>query len=242
MTGTDVAKEASAMVLLDDNFATIVNAVREGRRIYRNILRFIAYSITANLGTLVATVVAPLIGLPLPLLPTQILWLNLLCDSLPGLALAAEPAERDIMERPPADLNEGVFAGGRGAYMARHGLLIGAVALVFQAWAMGAGLPWRTMVFTFLVTSRMAVALSVRSDRRTLVEIGPFSNRPLTGAVLVTFLLQLAVVYLPPLCALFGTEPLTWRELAVTFAAGGIVQAAGEGEKFIRRLLRRERS
>ncbi len=241
ITGTDVAKEASAMVLLDDNFATIVNAVREGRRIYRNILRFITYSITSNLGTLTATVVAPLIGLPLPLLPAQILWLNLLCDSLPGLALAVEPAERDVMERPPADPSERVFAGGRGAYMARHGLLIGVVALGFQALAMGAGLPWRTMVFTFLVTSRMAVALSVRSDRQTLAEIGPFSNRPLAGAVFATFLLQLAVVYLPPLRALFGTVPLTWRELAVAFAVGGIVQAAGEGEKLIRRAFQGKR-
>ncbi len=241
MTGTDVAKEASAMVLLDDNFATIVNAVREGRRIYRNILRFITYSITSNLGTLAATVVAPLVGLQLPLYPAQILWLNLLCDSLPGLALAAEPAERDVMERPPADPTEPVFAGGRGGYVVRHGLLIGAVALGFQAWAMGAGLPWRTMVFTFLVTSRMAVALSVRSDRQTLAEIGPFSNRPLAGAVLATFLLQLAVVYLPPLSNLFGTEPLTWRELVLTFAVGGIVQTAGEGEKLIRRVFQRTR-
>ncbi|AAR35056.1 cation-translocating P-type ATPase [Geobacter sulfurreducens] len=216
ITGTDVSKEASAMVLLDDNFATIVRAVREGRRIYANILKFITYSITSNIGTLVAITLAPFFGLPLPLLPIQILWLNLLCDSLPGLALAGEPAERDVMSRPPVDPKEGVFAGGRGYYAAGYGLVIGAAALAFQAIALRMRLPWQTMVFTFLVLNRMAVVLAVRSDRTSLLRIGIMSNRPLVGAIVITFCLQLAVVFTPALNPLFHTEPLSVRALVAT--------------------------
>lgn len=216
ITGTDVSKEAAAMVLLDDNFATIVRAVREGRRIYANILKFITYSITSNIGTLVAITLAPFFGLPLPLLPIQILWLNLLCDSLPGLALAGEPAERDVMSRPPVDPKEGVFAGGRGYYAAGYGLVIGSAALAFQAAALRLGLPWQTMVFTFLVLNRMAVVLAVRSDRTSLLRIGIMSNRPLVGAIVITFCLQLAVVFAPALNPLFHTEPLSAPALAAT--------------------------
>ncbi|KIE42355.1 cation-translocating P-type ATPase [Geobacter anodireducens] len=216
ITGTDVSKEAAAMVLLDDNFASIVRAVREGRRIYANILKFITYSITSNIGTLVAITLAPFWGLPLPLLPIQILWLNLLCDSLPGLALAGEPAERDVMSRPPVDPKEGIFAGGRGYYAAGYGLVIGAAALAFQAAALRMGLPWQTMVFTFLVLNRMAVVLAVRSDRTSLLRIGIMSNRPLVGAIAITFCLQLAVVFVPTLNPLFHTEPLSAPALAAT--------------------------
>ena len=239
MTGTDVAREASAMVLLDDNFATIVSAVQEGRRIYRNILRFIGYSITSNLGTLTATVAAPLFGLPLPLLPTQILWLNLLCDSLPGLALASEPAEKDILAQPPISPSEGVFASGRGSYMIRHGMLFGGITIIFQSVTLAAGLPWQTMVFTFLVAGRMAVALSGRSRRHTLAEIGPFGNRSLTVAIVITLLLQSAVIYLPPFHRVFATVPLTIGQLAMVVGASMIVLVVGEGEKVVLRIVRR---
>ncbi|WP_298439142.1 cation-translocating P-type ATPase [Geobacter sp.] len=239
VTGTDVAKEASAMVLLDDNFATIVKAVREGRRIYANILRFITYSITSNTGTLVAITLAPFFGLPLPLLPLQILWLNLLCDSLPGLALAGEPAGRGIMNRPPVKPSEGIFAGGRGLYVAGHGLLIGAVALALQAYALRRGLPWQTMVFTFLVVNRLAVAQAVRSDRDSLFRIGIFSNLPLAGAMLITLLLQLAVVYVPPLSAVFSTTPLPFGPLLFTLVLAGGMLAMSEMQKLVLRLRQR---
>ncbi|HEX5773724.1 MAG TPA: cation-translocating P-type ATPase, partial [Geomobilimonas sp.] len=239
ITGTDVAKEASAMILLDDNFATIVKAVREGRRIYANILKFIIYSITSNTGTLVAICCAPLIGLPLPLLPIQILWLNLLCDSLPGLALAAEPAEPDVMERPPVKPDEGVFAGGRGWFIAGFGIQIGIVALLLQHYAFAAGMAWQTMVFTFLVANRMAVAFIVRSGRQSLFRIGLFSNRLLVVAVLFTLVLQLAAVYLPLFNHLFTTVPLAPLELAVTLALAAGMLAVGEGEKYLFRLFRR---
>ena len=236
ITGTDVSKEASAMILLDDNFATIVKAVREGRRIYANILKFITYSITSNAGTLVAICLAPFFGLPLPLLPIQILWLNLLCDSLPGLALAGEPAERGVMAQPPVDPAEGIFAGGRGLYIACFGLLIGAVALALQGYALRRGLPWQTMVFTFLVLNRMAVALAVRSPADSLLKVGMFSNRPLVAAILVTFLLQLTVVYVPVLNPLFSTEPLGGDALILTLALAGGMLVVSEVQKLVVRM------
>lgn len=239
ITGTDVSKEASAMILLDDNFATIIKAVREGRRIYANILKFIIYSITSNAGTLVAITLAPFFGLPLPLLPIQILWLNLLTDSLPGLALAAERAEHDVMNRPPVDPQEGIFSGGRGYYVVGFGILIGAVALAFQAFALRRGLPWQTMVFTFLVLNRMAVALAVRSDRQSLFQIGLLSNRPLCGAIVITFLLQLVVVYTPLLNPIFSTAPLSGEALALTVGLALGMILVSEIHKAIKRLVRR---
>jgi len=239
ITGTDVAKEASAMILLDDNFATIVKAVREGRRIYANILKFIIYSITGNAGTLVAITLAPFFGLALPLLPIQILWLNLLTDSLPGLALATEPAEQDIMKRPPVDPQEGIFSGGRGYYVVGFGFLIGAIALALQAFALGRGLPWQTMVFTFLVLNRMAVALAVRSAHQSLFRIGLFSNRPLCGAILATFLLQLAVVYTPLLNPVFSTVPLSAEALALTVGLAVGMVLVSELHKIIKGMVRR---
>lgn len=239
ITGTDVSKEASAMILLDDNFATIVKAVREGRRIYANILKFIIYSITCNAGTLVAITLAPFFGLPLPLLPIQILWLNLLCDSLPGLALAGEPAERDVMKRPPIDPQEGIFSGGRGYYVVGFGILIGAIALAFQAFALRRELPWQTMVFTFLVLNRMAVALAVRSDRQSLFRIGLLSNRPLCGAIVITFFLQLVVVYTPVLNPIFSTTPLSGEALALTAGLALGMILVSELHKAIKRMVRR---
>jgi Ca2+-transporting ATPase len=236
ITGTGVAKEASSMILLDDNFATIVRAVKEGRRIYDNILRFIKYSMTSNAGTLWAIFLAPFFGLPLPLLPIQILWMNLLTDSLPGLSLTAEPAERNIMSRPPRHPEEGVFSSGRGFFIIKFGLVIGISALLFQAFAIKEGMPWQTMVFTALVIGRMAVAMSVRSDYDSIFKVGLFSNRPLFGAVVLTVALQLAVVYMPFLNPIFNTEPLTLNELLLTLALSSVVFIGVELEKFIKRL------
>jgi Ca2+-transporting ATPase len=239
VTGTDVAREASSMVLLDDDFSTIVRAVREGRRIYANILRYITYSVTCNAGTLWLIVLAPFLALPLPLLPVQILWLNLLCDGLPGLALTAEETSPGVMDRPPVDPEEGVFSGGRGAYMLRYGLLLGASALLLEGYALREGRPFGTLVFTYLIFSRMAVALAVRSRSRSLFRMGILSNRPLAGAVLLTVVLQSAVVYVPFLNRLFSTEPLTAAEYAALLAAAAAVFAVFEAEKGYRRLARR---
>ncbi len=236
ITGTDVAKESSSMILLDDNFATIVKAVKEGRRIYDNILKFIKYSMTSNAGTLWAIFLAPFFGLPLPLIPIQILWMNLLTDSLPGLSLTAEPPDRRIMNRPPRNPDEGVFAGDRGLYIIKFGLIIGIAALFFQAYTLSNNYPWQTMIFTGLVIGRMAVVMAVRSENDSLLKIGVFSNKPLLGAVLLTFALQMAVVYVPFLNPVFNTQPLTFNELALTLAFSSIVFFAIEIEKLYRRI------
>jgi Ca2+-transporting ATPase len=235
ITGTGVSKEASSMILLDDNFATIVRAVKEGRRIYDNILRFIKYSMTSNAGTLWAIFLAPFFGLPLPLVPIQILWMNLLTDSLPGLALTAEPPERNIMSRPPRHPEEGVFSQGRGFFIIKFGLIIGISALLFQAFAIKEGMPWQTMVFTALVIGRMAVVMSVRSEEDSIFRIGFFSNRPLLGAIVLTIALQMAVVYMPFLNPVFNTQPLTLNELLLTLALSSVVFFAVEIEKLIKR-------
>ncbi len=236
ITGTDVAKEASAMILLDDNFATIVHAVREGRRIFANIVRFITYSITCNIGALVAITAAPLMGLPLPLQPTQILWLNLLTDSLPGLALAVEPAEPDVMARPPIEPGEGIFARGRGWEVVWLGCFIGAVALLLQVYLLRAGTHWQTILFTFFVVSRLAVATAHRSSRASILSLGLFSNRPLVGAVAVVVCAQLAAIYLPGLQMVFKTDPLNWQELALTGVAAFGIFLAIETRKLFGRL------
>ncbi|MEW5705251.1 MAG: cation-translocating P-type ATPase [Actinomycetota bacterium] len=236
ITGTDVAKEASDMILLDDNFATIVRAVKEGRRIYDNILKFIKYSLTSNAGTIWVIFLAPFLGLPLPMLPIQILWMNLLCDSLPGLALTSEPEEKDIMNRPPRPYNEGVFAPGRGRFILVFGFLVGVTALALQAFTLNAGMAWQTMVFTSLVLGRMAVAMAVRSERDSLLRIGIFSNKPLIGAVLLTFALQMTVVYIPALNTIFKTQPLGIKELIITLSVSTVALIAVELEKlFLRR-------
>ncbi len=158
--GTDVAREASSLVLLDDNFATIVSAVREGRRIFDNIRKFIRYALTGNSGEIWVLFLAPLLGMPVPLLPIQILWVNLVTDGLPGLALAAEPAERGVMQRPPRPPRESVFAHGLWQHALLVGLLIGALCLGVQAWALAgdggdaAKTHWQTMVFTVLTLPR----------------------------------------------------------------------------------------
>ncbi|MDP2156564.1 MAG: cation-translocating P-type ATPase, partial [Nitrospirota bacterium] len=242
ITGTGVAKEASSMILLDDNFATIVRAIKEGRRIYDNILRFVNYSMTSNAGTLWAIFLAPFFGLPLPLVPIQILWMNLLTDSLPGLALTAEPAERNIMGRPPRHPEEGVFSNGRGLFIIKFGLVIGISALLFQAFAVKEGMPWQTMVFTALVIGRMAVVMSVRSEKDSIFTIGFFSNRPLLGAIVLTVALQMAVVYMPFLNPIFNTQPLTLNELLLTLALSSVVFIAVEIEKIIKRRSNRQKA
>src|SRR5690606_9022230 len=196
--GTDVAREAAGLVLLDDNFATIVAAVREGRRIFDNIRKFIRYTMTSNSGEIWVLFLAPLLGLPIPLLPIHILWINLVTDGLPGLALAAEPAERGVMQRPPRPPRGGVFAHGLWQHALWVGLLIGGLCLGVQAWALSGGnTHWQTMVFTTLTITQMAHVLAIRSESESLWRLGLFSNLPLLGAVLLTLCLQLATIYVP---------------------------------------------
>jgi Ca2+-transporting ATPase len=234
--GTDVAREASSLVLLDDNFATIVGAVREGRRIYDNIRKFVRYAMTGNSGEIWTIFLAPLVGLPIPLLPIHILWVNLVTDGLPGLALAAEPAEPGVMQRPPRPPQESLFAHGMWQHILGVGLLIGGLCLGLQAWALSTGhAHWQTMVFTVLTLSQMAHVLAIRSETQPLWRLGLGSNKPLLAAVLLTLALQLATIYVPWLNPVFKTQPLSAAELALCLAAAALVWAVVEVEKAWRR-------
>ncbi len=234
--GTDVAREASSLVLLDDNFATIVAAVKEGRRIYDNIRKFVRYTMTSNSGEIWTIFLAPLLLLPIPLLPIHILWVNLVTDGLPGLALAAEPAERGIMRRPPRAPTESMFAGGMWQHILFIGLLIGGLCLGVQAWAISTGhAHWQTMVFTVLTLAQMAHVLAIRSESEPLWRLGLGTNRPLLYAVLLTFALQMATIYVPWLNPIFKTQPLSLAELAICLGAALVVFLAVELEKAWRR-------
>jgi Ca2+-transporting ATPase len=234
ITGTDVSKEASHMILLDDNFATIVKAVREGRRIYDNIRKFIRYAMTTNSGEIWTIFLAPFFGLPIPLLPIHILWINLVTDGLPGLALAAEPEEKEIMRRPPRHPAESIFAHGMAVSIIWVGFLIGCVSLFSQAMAISSGSPkWQTIVFTVLCLSQMSQVLAIRSEKESLFKIGLLSNKLLLGAVLLTFLLQMAVVYVPPLQEIFKTTPLSAAELAICIGLSSLVFFAIEINKWV---------
>lgn len=232
--GTDVAREASHMVLLDDNFATIVHAVRAGRRIFDNIRKFIKYTMTSNSGEIWTIFLALFLGLPVPLLPIHILWINLVTDGLPGLALAVEPEERGVMKRPPRSPRESIFAHGMWQHILWVGLLMGGVSLVTQAWAYHTGSAhWQSMVFTVLTLSQLGHALAVRTESASLFRVGLLSNRWLLGAVVLTVGLQLATLYVPVLNAVFKTQPLDGAELALCLALSTVVFWAVEIEKWL---------
>jgi Ca2+-transporting ATPase len=232
--GTDVAREAAAMILLDDDFATIVTAVREGRRIYDNIRRFVRYELSTNAGEVWTLVLAPFFGLPLPLLPLHILWMNLVTDGLPGLALTAEPPEEGVMSRPPRPRAESIFAHGLWQHAVWVGLFMAALALATQAWSIYIGdSHWRSMTFTVLTLSQLAHVLAIRSERESLFRQGLRSNLPLCGAVAVTVVLQMAALYAPPLTRVFRTAALSARELAACFAIASLVFVAVEIEKWM---------
>ncbi len=233
ITGTDVSKEAAHMILLDDNFSTIVKAVREGRRIYDNILKFIKYLMTTNSGELWTLLLGPMLGLPVALLPIHILWINLVSDGLPAISLSFEKAEKNIMNRPPRPPQQTVFANGRGLHMIWVGMLMAGIALAAQGWAINNGLHWQTIVFNVLCLCQMGHVLAIRSEYQSLFSIGIFSNKPLIGAVLVAFLLQFAITYIPFLQPIFRTESLSLYEFLIVGAASSIVFFAVEIEKAI---------
>ena len=216
ITGTEVSKEAADMVLLDDNFATIVNAVEEGRLVYANIRRFVKYILGSNVGELITIASAPLLGLVgVPLTPLQILWMNLVTDGVPALALALEPGEKGLMQRAPAEPGESIFARGIGSYILRIGVVFALIVIGLMLYAANqAGDDWKTMVFTTLCLAQMGHALSARSDL-PLAQVAPFSNPWLLWAVVLTTGLQMLLLYVPALAKFFGTAPLGGQELLV---------------------------
>lgn len=235
INGTDVSKEAAHMILLDDNFATIVKAVKEGRRIYDNIRKFVKYIMTCNGAEIWTIFLAPLIGLPMPLLPIHILWINLVTDGLPGIALAGEKAEHNIMNRPPRKNSESLFADGIAYHIIWVGLLMAGITLGVQAWAINQELDhWQTMVFTVLSLTQLGHVMAIRSDHEFLFNKGLFSNVPLLGAVLLTCGLQLLVIYLPLANEIFKTQPLSIRELMICVGASALLFHAVELEKWVK--------
>ncbi len=220
LSGTDVTKEASAMVIQDDNFSTIVAAVEEGRNIYDNIRKFIRYLLGCNIGEVMTMFFAALLRFPLPLLPLQILWINLVTDGLPALALGVEPPEPGIMERAPRQPNESVFSRGLTGQIVGRGFQISLCTLLafLVAVHIGGGDLFfaRTMAFTTLVMLQLVYVFECRSEAMAQVKIG--GNLYLVGAVLVSILLQLSVLYIPALRTVFQTVPLVWSHWGVVLA------------------------
>ncbi len=211
IAGTDVTKEASDMILTDDNFASIIKAVEEGRKIYQNIRKFIHYLISCNLGEIVAIAGAILFGLPSPLIPIQILWVNLVTDGLPALALGVEPIEKGIMQRPPRDPSAGIFSGKMGFNIFSQGIFIGLLTLVaFLYGRANFNLETaRTMAFATLSFSQLSQSLNSRSEEYSILHLGLFSNLYLIIAVIISGILQWVVITTKPLQNIFYTVQLT---------------------------------
>ncbi len=247
ITGTDVSKEASDMVLLDDNFATIVAATKEGRVVYTNIRRFIKYILGSNIGEVITIASAPLLGLGgVPLTPLQILWMNLVTDGLPALALAVEPPEPDVMKRPPFSPRENIFAQGLGSYIIRIGIIFAVITIILMEWAynhthaagyQGDRDAWMTMVFTTLCLAQMGHAIAIRSNNQLTIEMNPFSNPYVLISVVLTSILQLMLVYVPPLRAFFGTHFLSLNELGICLGFSALMFVWIEGEKIFFRFM-----
>ncbi len=237
IAGTDVTKEAADMVITDDNYASIVQAVAEGRVIYDNIRKFLRYLLATNTGEITTMFVAVLLGLPLPLLAIQILWVNLVTDGLPALGLGVEPAERNVMQRPPRPPRETVFAGGLWQHILWVGALMAAGSLAVFHWGLQSfDLDTaRTLTFLTLATAQLAHVLAIRSERESLFTQGLFSNTYLALAVAAAFALQLAVIYLPFLQGPFRTISLSPLQLALSITVASSVFWAVEFEKLLRR-------
>lgn len=217
ISGTDVAKEAADIILLDDNFTSIVAAIKAGRQVYDNILKLISYLLTTNSSEVLILLLGPLLGMPIAFLPIHILWINLISDGLPAISLSFEPAEKDLMTRPPRPLNENIFSGRRGLHMVWVGILMAGIALFLQSWAYKNGLAWQTIVFNVTCLSQMGNAISIRSST-SIFKIDFFSNRIMILSVLLVLILQLVITYTPVFQSIFHTQPLTVNEFWIVGA------------------------
>lgn len=234
ITGTDVSKEAADMVLQDDNFATIVAAIEEGRIIYDNLRKFIKFSVAGNLGKILAMLIAPLLGMPLALLPIQMLWLNLLTDGLLGFGLGLEQAEKNVMRRQPTAPDKSILGGAILLQIVWMGGLIATISMLLSGWywfQQGPDGSWQTVLFTSLATAQIFQALGIRSSQDSLWQMGLFSNRVLLGMIVSVIFLQLIVVYIPWLGLLFHTHPLGAGDLALIVGANLLILMVAESLK-----------
>jgi Ca2+-transporting ATPase len=237
-TGTEVSREAADLVLADDNFASIVAAVREGRGIFDNIRKTLVYLLVGNTGELAVMLGAAVVGLPLPLLPVHLLWINLVTDGLPALALAMDPAAADVMQRPPRAPDEPMLGRREWLATAVMGLLEGGLVLAVFAWALSArDLAWaRGTAFTTLVFCELFRSFAARSRTRLLWEVGPFTNFRLVAVVTVSVLIQIALYEIPATERLFQIRALSLRECAFLLLVGLVPVSAIEVAKLLRRL------
>jgi Ca2+-transporting ATPase len=238
ITGTDVAKEAADVVLLDDNFATIVAAVQEGRVIYANLMRFVKFSLGGNVGKVLVMLAAPLFGIHVALRPLQLLWLNLLTDGLMGLGLGVEPSEADTMRRPPRAPNAPVLDRAMRLHIGWVGALIAAAALGLGALYFDPARPedttWQSMIFAGLGFTQIGHALGLRASGQPVFPFGP--NPAMGVLTLASLMLQLAVIYIPYLDGFFSLTPLPLKDLGLAFGMGILAWACVQVEK---RVLRR---
>ena len=248
ITGTDVAKGASDMILTDDNFTTIVHAVEEGRNIYKNIKKSVVFLLSCNLGEVVTILLSIIFFWPIPLLPTQILWINLITDSLPAISLGVDPGDKSVMNESPRDPEESFFAGGVGYKAAAGGIMIGLLTLgAFYIGLRSNGyspnadsIPIevltyaRTMAFVVLAASQLFYSLSMRNDKKTIFKIGFLSNKYLIGSVLVGLLLQLGVISIPFLSNAFKVVNLSIDDWGIVLLLAVIPFILREIYKLIR--------
>jgi Ca2+-transporting ATPase len=235
ITGTDVSKEAADMVLLDDNFATIVAAVEEGRAIYDNIRRFVKFSIAGNIGKVLVMLLTPLFGIKLALLPLQLLWLNLLTDGLLGLGLGLEPAEKNTMLRPPRSPRANFFSEGLGLHVLWVGTFIGILALALAYYFFKPqteeNKTWQAMIFTSLAFMQIGQAMASRAIHKKSFNLDWRSNPVLIWMVLLTFGLQMAAIYSSALNTFFKVPPLSLFNLGICIAFGAIIYGVVKAEK-----------
>jgi Ca2+-transporting ATPase len=234
--GTDVARQSADLVLSDDDFATIVHAVEEGRRVYDNIRRFLLYGLGGGIAEVLVMLVGPFLGLALPLLPGQILWMNLLTHGLPGVAMGAEQAEPDTMQRPPRDPEEGVLGGGLGLACVALAVALATTALAASELLVEHDHDARTVVFVTLTLQQLWVALALRSTRRTALAMGWRGNPLLLWTVGANVVLLLASLYVPGIHHVLDTEPLPLGTLAWCLAASLVAPTVVEGAKQLHRL------
>jgi Ca2+-transporting ATPase len=249
ITGTDVAKSASDMILTDDNFSTIVSAIEQGRNIYKNIKKSVIFLLTCNLGEVITIFVALIIGWKAPLIATQILWINLITDSLPAIALGMDPGNPDVMKETPRPAKESFFANGAGIHVLLGGFLIGALtitAYLFGYYEKGytpfdKEVPQniieyaRTMAFMVLVVGQLVYSLALRDERKSIFTIGIFSNKYLIGAILSGLALQLVVIGVPAIKVAFHLQMPDIRAWGIIFALGFTPLILNELIKLFRR-------
>ncbi|WP_433190145.1 cation-translocating P-type ATPase [Actinoallomurus sp. CA-150999] len=210
--GTEVARQAADLVLADDQLGTVVAAVEEGRRVYGNMRRFLIYALSGGAAEIAVMLLGPFLGLALPLLPAQILWINLITHGLPGVALGGEPAQSGVMTRPPRPPAQSILGGGLWQRVIRIAVVLAAVTLGVALWAHQSGRPWQSMAFFALGVTQLGVALGSRA------RLCSWANPMLLAAVASAFVMQLAGLYLPPVREMLGTQPLTGPDLLVVIA------------------------